>query len=185
MADGRQAIIARHVKRYLYETSAKMEAFGQDVIDHYAAHTPAGQRHIAVHEHDDIIQRRKLNAQTVRRFFDDEDGRIPVELEDSIIFALPEERRAPLIAELCALWGVVPMPAIQAEGGEISPLTLGGMVQELGEAAGPLSAALADGQITSLDHPLLRKALPELRQLAGKTMGAVIAIEQTLAKAGG
>lgn len=161
----RNQVIERKVVQYLRATGFSWPTFGQNVIEHYTRHVPAHQRHVPVSDHVDPATRMENNGQTVERYVRQSVKHgIPVELEDSIIAALPEPYRRELMVELCARWGVLPAVIPNGSLTTVDLVAVGAFMKDAGEVIAPLTQALADAKFSAEDIPALEQASRELQQ---------------------
>lgn len=159
----RAAVIAQYVTAYLHTTGTSMEAYADDVAQQYHARTAPELRSVLFHEGGDAYKRLRANGQVVRRFLENE-PRMPVDVEEAFIFALPTELRRDLLRELAARVGLLAAPLPDGNGAH--DLTLvGDLMREFGDAVKALGPVLADGRIDIQDAPHVNAALREITGL--------------------
>lgn len=162
----RDAIIAEHVAAAMRHTRLSYEAFAQSVMDHYHAHTTDTLRSIKFHPvpHIEPYTAMRANAQLVRRMVEGTAVRMPVEMEESLVLALPASFRDACVRDLAARYGLLAAkaPASTADGHARS---VGEMLQRCGQSIEALAPLLEDGAITADDAHLAPHALAELEQL--------------------
>lgn len=129
----RTHLIERHVFDYLRNHGKSQRAYAADVVEIYER-LPVEQRDITFKHSDDIYTDMTRNAEKIMRYFGD-DCRLPCDLEDALILALPIDIRAVLEAELAARRGLY---VITTADGKINRQT---MLKEVGEA---ISASAGD-----------------------------------------
>lgn len=152
----RARLIDRYVRDYLRETSVSQMAFAAEVREIYESTLPEAQRGVEFSQRSDLFERAKRDAEKLTRLLDGSVCRLPVEIEDAIVLALPDDRRDILEAELAARRARVslkirrePLPGISreamlAEVSEAIAAYAGGdpkaQIREYREAAAALSA---------------------------------------------
>ena len=136
----RASLIDRHVRDYLRETSVSQMAFAATVREIYESTLPESQRAVEFSCREDVFERAKRDAEKLSRLLDGSVCRLPVELEDAIVLALPEERCNVLEAELAARRSRVSL-RIQRE--PLSGVSREAMLAEVSEAI----AAYAGGNL--------------------------------------
>ena len=169
--------IAAHADRYMHETSASWQTYVANVVMHYHEHTPEAHRRIEFHVTGDAFRDFDKDSSTykkIRRMLKNEgDTRAPIELEESLVGALPEPYVSNCRRELMARYGCldVQIPidsqhAWQAIEG-VAKFTSGA-----GQALQALSPVIADGVIDEQDAEHVPAAL--------EAIDSVIAIAQGL-----
>lgn len=86
----RSACIVRHVQAYLRGTATTMETYADNVRLAYHDRTAATHRTTRFHEAGDAFADLKANGQIVNRILSGT-VKMPVDLEEALILALPEE----------------------------------------------------------------------------------------------
>lgn len=122
----RTHLIEGHVFDYLRNHGKSQRAYAADVVEIYER-LPENQRDITFKHSDDIYTDMTRNAEKIMRYFGD-DCRLPCDLEDALVLALPDKERSYLEADLAARRGLY---VITAEGGNIDRQA---MLKEVGEA---------------------------------------------------
>lgn len=154
----RAAAIIAATQDYLDQTSATLPGFAQQVAEEYRRRVPAHARGIEFHAGGDPVAAIGANRQLVRRMLTGE-VRLPAELEEAWVAALPERWRARLVAELAARYGLlaVPIPGEGPRHGDLARL-----FREAGEAGQICARMLADGDFGPEDAPLFGDAIREI-----------------------
>lgn len=164
--DPRSTTILRHVHGYLLGTSVSEQTYAEDVRRIYFERTPDDRlRALKFHVGGDAADDMQANGQLVGRILS-RVVRMPVDLEEALVLALPEERQRSCWVELGAR--VVRLSVAYPEEG-IEGLTadLGRFISDFGELTvsfGPLLSDLAIDEHD--DRGDLERALNCLRQLA-------------------
>lgn len=176
----RTEIILRHLNDLVTRTTVSWETLAHDIFTHYQRTVPAEFRHYRLSTHPDPHARLKAWGQKVRRLA--HGGEVfRVELEDSVIQALPPDRRRALINELCALWGVV---AVDMPTGDDRPDfgRIATMSTNFGQTVTAFNEVAADGKQDKQDVPALRRLIIEGRELAADGISVSRWAERVLAK---
>ena len=149
-------------------------AYGQAVADLYMQRTPLHARTIEFHISRDPYADERANAQLVKRFLTDV-VRMPVDLEEALVLALPEPFRNACLADLAERLNLLaaPRPAPDAARQTIH---LGEMARDAGEVMIALAPMFADGRIDSNDAALARHALAAI----AKTQAMLVTLEATI-----
>lgn len=161
----RSRLIGRFIEHWLQGTVAKQVAYADDVRACYWAQLPdADDRAIEFHpvqgERD-----LKANRQLVMRMVRGVDVRMPVDMEEALVEALPDGPQRELKRMLAARYGLlaVPMPC-----GSIGSAKLSRLIKEFGDAVASYGPLLDDGVIDENDSKdLLDGAIGETEDLLG------------------
>ena len=104
----RSGTILRHVQAFLRETGTSVWTYAQTVVDAYHGRVPESHRTVEFREHkpgSDAYRVQKANAGHMTRLLDGT-TRLPVDLEESLILAMPcAERQRACWVELAARVG--------------------------------------------------------------------------------
>lgn len=175
----RSETIARHVREAL-NTEGRLtdRAFAERVMADYHARTPLHLRTISFEQGNttDTVERaQRANAQTIRRFLDGA-VRLPADIEESMVAALPDAIRERCLVALAARYGLLAVAAPTGSGTE-QVQRMASLLHSTGDAVGAIAPMLADGVIDEADHPHARRALDELTRVvtAATTLQAQIA----------
>lgn len=163
MNDSRTKTIVLYMQSFFHETGRSMESFADDVVRWYAANVRAEHRTVEFHSGGDAYARLRANGQIVNRFLTGT-LRLPVDLEEALIFALPADIRRELLRELAQRVGLMAAPLPDASGRH-DVEQVGVLVREFGEAVAALGPVLGDGRIGADDAPHLRAAVREVEEL--------------------
>lgn len=153
----RQDVIWGHVRLAMQHCGAiTRESFAQDVVDLYWARTPKPLRGIKFHEcerGDEVYVIQRKNAQLLFRMIDRDNpdpSRMPHEIEEAVVLALPDLYRAECLRDLAARYGLMaaPLPAVDAPARMVSA---GEFTGEFGECLKALAATIGDGDLTRAD----------------------------------
>lgn len=180
LVETRAELILRYVQSLLRETRVSMESFAADVVEQYHGRTPGGARTIRFHGGGDAYKDMRANAQLLRRFLEGE-VRLPVDLEEAVVMALPDSRRRQLLAALAARYGLLAVrnPNTQRRF-EDDTAALAGLFKEAGEAGAALAPMLADGRFGPEDRPLAVTAKRELEDVLTAASGLLARIEDAM-----
>ena len=102
MREPRSQTIARHVREALRHSGLTEQSLAAEVVEQYHRRTSLHERNVEFHSGTttkQIDEAQRANAQLLRRMFG---GlvRMPADLEESIVLALPEPYRRRLLREL-------------------------------------------------------------------------------------
>lgn len=160
MIETRNEVIARFVDGYIRTSAVSWETYSQAVADHYAAHVPLEKRSIKFHAGGDGYKDMRANGQIIKRIVHDE-VRMPVEIEESLVEALPGEHKRNCKTALAQRFGLlaarIPDPDHQADVRSISDL-----LRETADVVDAVAPMLADGVIDKRDAMLAKQALQEI-----------------------
>lgn len=160
----RNKTIKQYVDAYTHETNVSEATFADMVVSLYACNIKEVDRTIKFHMNGDAYNDMRANAQILRRFFNGE-TRLPCEIEESIVLALPVPWRESLLQDLSARYGLLPTPIPSESDCDIE--NAGDLFKEFGEALQALSPLLVDGRIDKTDLPHADKFLKEANDVMG------------------
>lgn len=181
MREPRSKTLARYVEQALRHTRTTERSYAAEVVELYHARTALHERTVEFHMGTTAAQvdaAMRANTQLVRRMLDGT-VRLPADLEEAMVLALPEPYREDCIADLAARLDRLAVRAPSPEGAA-SLNTLGGWVRETGEALTKLGEMLHDGQIDQADAPLARTALKELGDVERMCLGLMAQLQGVL-----
>lgn len=165
MNQPRDSVIAEHVGHAMRHTRLSFEAFAQDVADHYHANTRDTLRNVKFHvvPHIDPCSALRANAQIIRRMVEGV-VRMPVEIEEAIVLALPAPFRDACLRELAARFGLIgaQIPRSDATGQAVQVAAL---LRGAGATIATLAPMFEDGLITEADATHAPAALASLDAL--------------------
>lgn len=111
MHDTRCGVVWRHVDMALRnEGRMTQENFAADVVDQYHQRTAPHLRSIEFHQHQrggDPYKVQRLNAQLLFRMRPDGPTRLPAEIEEAMVMALPVAYRNECLRELSQRYGLL------------------------------------------------------------------------------
>lgn len=162
----RSAVVFRHTTEAIRNSNHTDTSFAQAVADQYQADVAPGERIVQFHTGDDadsIERALKANAQILGRI---RNGtvKMPVDLEESWVRALPAQWRDACSRELAQRYGFLGarIPMLEPHAGVLAVARLS---VEFGHTLEALTNILADGHVCAKDVPELRRALDEMGQL--------------------
>lgn len=157
----RDGVIVRFVQRVLRSRRMSLATYGQNVVEHYHARTPAELRTVEFLTQGDAFHVAAINAQKIKRYMDpDVNARLPTTLEEAMVLALPEPERAECITELAARYGLL---AARAPGEAATDVqSLSRLTREFGESMQALAPVFADGHIGPEDVAHAEEAIAHL-----------------------
>lgn len=166
MHDTRSQRIAEHVALAVARSALTERAYAQHVADIYLERTPLHVRAIEFHVSADPYADAQANAQIVKRMLDGR-VRMPVDVEEALMLALPEPYRAHLFAELAERVGLMVGERVPAEAAA-QQQQLGALLHEMGHTVDALSRLLDDGVLDERDAPHAPQALRRMEQLQAR-----------------
>lgn len=183
MRECRSQIIAAHVALALSRCSMIERVYAQAVVDLYQERTPLHARTLEFHSSRDPYDDARRNCQIVKRLLDGR-VRMPVDMEEALILALPMPYRQCLQAELAERLGLMAaeLPASHATGQQHQ---VGDLVSAAGGALEKLSTMLDDGLLDETDHAYADGALVALEALQARAATLCDGIRQHVLKQGG
>ena len=155
----RAQVIIRYTQDYLRATGTKKATFADAVMRKYHDQVPPMLREIRFHTGGDTYADMKANAQIIRRFMEG-DNRLPADLEESWVAALPDIWSLRLVSELAYRYGLLAVHMPQSASSHTGDLAK--LMKETGEACTVTSRMLDDGRFTPDDMPLYKKAMDEI-----------------------
>lgn len=154
MRDTRTHAIHAHVLLALRHTGTDQVDFAADVVAHYQERTPLHAQLVEFHGHvagTDPYEVRRANHQKLWRMLrTDGPVRLPADLEEAVVLALPQPFRHECLRELSARYGLLPVP-LPADGAATGMACVGAFSSDFGEALQALSRTLADGRLQACD----------------------------------
>lgn len=181
MIETRQGVIAHHINRAIRHGVSTERRIAADVAEHYLRTVPLHLQSVGFHATRDIVADERANTQILHRFIDGT-VRMPVEVEESIIFALPQPFRTDLLRELCERVGLLAAP-IPGHDGARDDVSTAELMRETGEFLTAMAPVLKDGQIDAHDLPHARRALRELRDVQARCVSIETRLTAILAGA--
>lgn len=106
MSETRAQTIERHVRDMLHQTSVSLPSFSTAVVTQYHGRTAPAARGVLFHTDGDAYRCMRTNAQIIRRYLDGE-PRLPCELEEALVLAMPDPWRTRCLSELAARYGLL------------------------------------------------------------------------------
>ena len=180
MIEPRSQLIARHTRMMMRERGMTRREFATRVAEHYCTHTQLDERTLPLLTGGDWRKTEKHNDQIIRRFMEDE-VRMPVDVEEAWLAAMPDPHRERLLRELDERTGGIWVRKPQAgeRTAAVGP-DIGRFVREAGEAIEALAPVLADGKINHHDD---RRALLEARAQLRDVFAMCLTLEQQIHQA--
>ncbi|HZP85889.1 MAG TPA: hypothetical protein VFB54_03650 [Burkholderiales bacterium] len=160
MNETRPQTVIHHVTLALAR-GLTMRSYAADVARLYNERTPSLARAIEFHETRDPYADERANAQIVQRFVDGR-SRLPAEIEEAMVLALPEPYRGECKRDLAARYGDLAAP-IPKESDSAAVADVGLLMKECGLALTELSESFGHGYVT--EKTTARDALNKLTDL--------------------
>lgn len=174
MRDTRADVIWRHLSLALINAKLDRHNYADEVASLYQSRTPREARSLAFHEHmrgTDPCRVRKANKQLVFRMLDPEGPvRLPVELEEAAVLALPSPFRESCLAELAQRLGLLAAPMPPAEQGAVIA-SCGDLTRAFGQCLKALAATIGDGHLDPGDAADAEVAIQQLDHLVALATG--------------
>lgn len=175
----RSETLARHVTALLHDTRTTRESFAISVVEQYHLRVAESSRTVDFKTGGDLFATARTNTQRLFRMLDAafEDSRFPADLEEAVLFALPEPFRTACRRDLAARMGLrdVPLAPTASEG---SVRSVGEFLAAAGVVVQDLSQVLADGRIDASDAPYLAQTQADLEQLDATLQGLLCRVRQ-------
>lgn len=178
----RSATVLRHVQAYLRETGTSEWTYAQHVVDIYHLRTAPTHRTVHFADSGDAYRMQKTNAGHIGRFIAGTQ-RLPVDLEESCVLALPAERQRGCWVDLAARVGRIsiahPQDGVQGVADDLGKLS-----RDIGDVYRTLGVLLGDdNQIDHTNRALdLHAARESARRLAGQVGSVVECLSGALIK---
>lgn len=167
----RAAVIFRFTADAIRNSRHTDASFASAVADAYMAQVAPAERTTTFHAGTDaesIAKAEKLNAKLIERF---RNGtvKLPADLEEAWVEALPEPWRLDCARELARRYGFI--GARTPDAGVAGQLLCTARVAiEFGQALQAIAEINADGVVDAQDIPRLRRALAEYRALGAEVV---------------
>lgn len=162
----RSAVIFRHTKDAVRNSPHNDASLAQAIAEQYMADVAPGERIVMFYAGTDaasVERAMKNNAQLIARI---RCGKVkmPVDLEESWVRALPQEQSEACAQELARRYGFTGarVPGMDVAAGVNCVASL---AVEFGQTVAAVTAVHADGAVCANDLPNLRKGRAELEQL--------------------
>lgn len=181
----RSETIARHVREAIATDGRLTEkAYAERVMERYFAAVPLHLRSVMFHAGTtsaEVDKAQRANASTINRMLTGE-IRMPVDLEEALVDALPDAIRERCIRALTARRGMLPV-AMPTSCGTAQVQRAAELLTSTGQAMAALAPMLADGVIDEADRPHAADALDQLRRVIATATSLHSQIESVLSPA--
>lgn len=181
MRDRRDDVIRAHWELAVRLSGETIETLATRAVELYHARTPARARHVPFQALDaNPYDALRANALHVRRFLGmgTPTTRLPAELEEALVLALPQPFQRECLRELAARVGL--LAAREPQPGDCALTAPADLMRECAETITALAPALADGRFTAEDAPALRAALACLADVHGAAHSLMSQIQHAL-----
>ena len=171
----RQNALFDAVHHYVRETAVSMETYCANVVEHYEA--TVYPRGIEFSQHEDVSERRKRNCNRITRWIDlDAHARFPTEMEESLVMALPDAYRLPLLSKLAARYDLIatPMP----DGNLNHTTNLARLCKEFADVVETMGPLIADGTLENDSPGDIDDALDQANELMAEVTGWVAQLKR-------
>lgn len=182
MRDRRDDVIRAHWELAVRLSSDTIESLAARAVDLYHERTPLEARHVPFVPvgRSNAYEALRANTVHVRRFLgmSQPTTRLPCELEEALVLALPQPFQRECMRELARRVGLLaarePDPDASVLAGPAD------LMRECAETITALAPALADGQFTAEDAPALRAALAKLADVHSAAHSLMAQIQDAL-----
>lgn len=158
----RAAEIITATQAALRATGGTVRRFASDVADIYRARTHEDERTVEFHATADPYADERANAQLITRMMAG-DVRLPADLEEAWVLAIPQPHRASLMTRLAARYGLLAVPML---AGQADPtIRVAALMRETAEAVQALAPMMTEGRLTPECHGAARAASTELKEV--------------------
>lgn len=160
----RSLTLRRHVEEFLRKTATSWESFTADVVGAYHKRVKPELREIEFRTEGDAWKSMRANAQIFKRMVH-EDVRLPADIEEAIVFALPDAEQEALLCELAARYGLLAVPmAKDAASRHDGFQLLTQFIRKAGQGTHALTQIFDDGDITAADEQHIPEAIRALQE---------------------
>lgn len=176
----RSEVISRYIRRLTRETRWSEETWSVRVVEEWHARVPESARGNDFRDSGPVAAQLQHNGRKIRRWGDsDVSARPSIDVEESLVQALPEPYRSECLAELTARHGGLFVAIAGAADGPLrAPAEL---LTECGQALQALGKLLADGKIAATDSTAdLLDARKECLDVSACVQGLVAQIDAAL-----
>ena len=166
----RSQSIERVTRIYFRETGVSQETFALTLMENYFERVHEVHRSIKFHCQGDTYKDMRSNSKMVERFMNGT-MRMPCDLEEAWVDALPDPYHSRLKSELADRYGLLAVEIPDAERGSKDVAAL---FRECGEAGEVLSRMLvSNGSIGLEDAPFARHAVEQLTDVVTVAMSLI------------
>lgn len=177
-SEPRSQLIIRHAQKAIRASGLTIGAYATRVAEEYIQRVALHERQMEFYTGaatvDGIAKAERANAQLITRIFNNV-VKMPDDLEESLVAALPDAMRGELVRELAARYGLLAARApvatndVRGQMEEFAALS-----REFGQTIESLAPIFADGKCDATDRGHIEHALRELDDLiaAGVTVRA-------------
>lgn len=174
MHNARAECIVHHVNLAMRKSALTDRAYGQAVADMYMQRTPLHARTLEFYQSRDPYADERANAQIVRRILSGT-VRMPVDIEEALVLALPEPFQRACLHDLAARFGLLAAPQPAAVPAH-QAVHVGQLMRDAGEVMIALAPMFAAGRIDAHDAHAAKHALAEIN----KTQALLATLDATI-----
>lgn len=168
MRETRAATVQAHVLMALRHSGTDQADFADDVASLYHERTPLHARGVEFHQHTrgaDPYQVRRANEQLLFRMLKAGGPvRLPVELEEAVVMALPEPYRSECVRELAERYGLL-AAALPTRGGCGTQASVGLLAREFGDVLHATAQTFGDGLLEQASPLHCAEVIKQIDQL--------------------
>jgi len=182
----RSQVVFRHTAAALRCSGLTMQVLATAIADRYQEMVAPGERIVEFHvgtTADSIVRAHKANLQLVTRFLAGT-VKLPADLEEAWVQALPEPHRADCERELAQRYGFLGARTPE-HSGQACALGTAMVSIEFGQLLQHIAGVMADGTVTASDLDNLNRAMKEaddlvavVTSLKASVVDSVAAIKQ-------
>lgn len=158
----RAAVIIAATQEAMRSTGMTIRRFAADVVDIYHQRTHPDDRTVAFHATRDPYADERANAQLITRIVQGV-VRLPADLEESWVLALPESHRHSLKTRLSARYGLLAVPMMTPAADPA--IRVACLLRETAEAVVALAPMMRDGRLAPAGQGVARRAAVELKEV--------------------
>lgn len=176
----RAQVLFRYTTEAIRNSGLDDKSFAAEVAEKYMATVAPPERIIAFHVGTDtatIDQANNRNAKLIERF---RNGtvKLPADLEEAWVAALPEPWRTDCARELARRYGFMGAKTPAGDAGSV--LSTARMCIELGESLQAMAEVSPTGAADGCPLPALRKALKEMQDLQAEVATLMAGLQQAI-----
>lgn len=174
LMETRSDVIWRHVAKMARQTADSIEDYSEDVLRVWLERTPLSARRMDFVKDGPVYERMRTNGKKIRRWMSpDSPGRPSIDVEEALVYALPEPYRSNCRRELARRYDLLDVPV--PDCAHTTALeNMASFTSEVGLVFQRLSPVLSDGNIGKNDREFIPAAITELQNLVAAAEGLML-----------
>ena len=180
----RSRTLLRYLSDAIHDTRLDIGTFTLSLVEQYNGLVPDHQRDFRFQDTGQLHRDLAADTKKVQRFITGT-VRIPSDLEEAWVAALPEPFESRLRVELAHRYGHLGVSLDDPTSRASSMAAPAHLMREAGECCTLLADMLADGELNGNDAPLKHTAISKLRQVRAIAVAVEHAIERDVPDAEG